>query len=90
MGVNHLPATEAEITERLVMQIAIIRKREPATVDPTRPFNELGIDSLDAMALVGDIEDSFAVVVDPAELFDYPTPGDLARMIAARSVRHDS
>lgn len=81
--------TEAGVTALLVARIAILRKRDPASVDPSRPFNELGIDSLDAVTLVGDIEDRFAIAIDPAELFDHPTPCDLARMIAARSASHD-
>lgn len=82
------PGNEREIIAFVIAQIATLRKRDPATIDPSRPFNELGIDSLDAVTLVGEIETRYVITIDPAELFDHPTPQDFARMIATRSARH--
>lgn len=78
----------AAIERLLIGRLAALRKRDPSTIDPSRPFNELGVDSLDAVTLVGDLEESLGVAIDPAELFDYPTPRDLARMLETRSARH--
>lgn len=83
-------STESEITAFVVARIAILRHRDPDTVDIDRAFNELGVDSLDAVSLVGDIEERFAVVIDPVELFDHPTPSALAIMIATRISSHAS
>lgn len=76
--------SEAAIARFLVEQIATLYRREVASIDPDRPFIELGIDSLDAMSLAGDIQEHFAIDMDPSEFFDHPTPNHLARMIAAR------
>lgn len=76
------------VTSFVVAHIAKVRKRDPATIDPDLPFNELGVDSLDAVTLVGEVERCFALTIDPAELFDHPTPREFASMIATRSARH--
>lgn len=80
--------TETEITELLVQRIAALRKRDASTIDPSSPFNELGIDSLDAVTLTGELEGHLGLTIDPAELFDHPTPRDLAAFLAERRKNH--
>ncbi len=82
--------TVAEATAFLVERIAALRHRSPADIDPAMPFNALGIDSLDAISLVGDIETRFRLSIDPNEIFDHPTPQVLARAIVHRINRHDA
>ena len=57
------PITEVEILAFVVARIAILRTCEPTTIDPGRPFNELGIDSLDAIHLVNDLEQRFIIKI---------------------------
>lgn len=76
--------TESEVVSLLVVHIARLRKLPTSAVDPTRSFNSLGIDSLDAVTLVGDVESRFGIQIDMAEIFDYPTPAALARLICMR------
>jgi len=78
------PASETVIAGYLMEQIAILHPPKQASCGPDSPFNELGVDSLDAVSLAGIIEERFAITIDPVEFFDYPTPSALARMIAAR------
>lgn len=80
--------TLKDITDYLVCQIAKLRKRDPSTIDPSRPFSDLGIDSLAAVTLIGDLEERLGIRMDPAELFDYPTPNDLCRMLVGRVSPH--
>lgn len=82
------PPTLADATAFLVDRIAALRRREPAEIDPTLPFNALGIDSLDAISLMGEVETRFAIAIDPNEIFDHPTPALLARAITERITRH--
>jgi acyl carrier protein len=42
-------------------------------VDPSRSLLELGLDSLDAAKLVGDLEDRFGCVISPGLFFEHPT-----------------
>lgn len=88
MPAERVPTTEDEITTMLVSQIAALRKCDPTTIDPRRPFNAMGVDSLDALTLIAEVEATFKIHIDDAEIFDYPTPCDLARMIALRSANH--
>ncbi|MGC5225268.1 acyl carrier protein [Micromonospora sp. DT81.3] len=50
------------------------------TVDT--PLSELGLDSVYALTLCGDIEDEFELEVDPTIVWDYPTIRELAGGIA--------
>lgn len=81
--------TLEEATAFLVERIADLRRRAPADIDPMMAFNVLGIDSLDAITLMGEIETRFRLTIDPSEIFDHPTPCELARAIIERSPRHD-
>jgi acyl carrier protein len=82
------PPTLEEATGFLVERIADLRHRTPADIDPTMAFNALGIDSLEAITLMGDIETRFSLTIDPSEIFDHPTPCALAQAIIERSSRH--
>lgn len=82
------PSDVDTVVRILAERIAALRQRDPASVDVSRPFNELGVDSLDAMTLLGDVEECFGVVLDAAEIYEHPTPVALARAIVARSPAH--
>ena len=80
---------DADAVVRVLAEcIAALRQRDPDSVDVSRPFNELGVDSLDAMTLLGEVEERFGVVLDAAEIYEHPTPAALARAIALRSQAH--
>ncbi|OBK76159.1 hypothetical protein A5651_06830 [Mycobacterium sp. 1274761.0] len=54
----------------------------PATaIDPRVPLAEMGVDSVHAVSLVGDIEVYFDIDVDPTLVFDYPTLSHIADYI---------
>ena len=50
------------------------------TVDT--PLAELGLDSVYALTLCGDIEDEYGLDVDPTIVWDYPTIRELAEGIS--------
>lgn len=79
-----LPPRVGVLEDFLIQRLAAARKRTPADIDPQRPFNELGIDSLDAITLIGEVEERFGWTIDPGELFDHPTPRALAIHLAGR------
>jgi acyl carrier protein len=45
---------------------------------------DLGIDSLGVMELVADLEDSFSLVINEADLRDVATIGDVAKAVETR------
>ncbi|MEV6427602.1 acyl carrier protein [Nocardia sp. NPDC051463] len=67
----------------LVERIADYTEREPHQVDPTVPLAELGMDSVSAVTLCGEIEDRWSLDIDPTLVFDYPTIAEIAAYLAA-------
>jgi acyl carrier protein len=46
------------------------------------PLAEMGVDSVHAISLVGDVELHFDIDVDPTMIFDYPTLAGIAEFIS--------
>jgi len=66
------------LTARLASYLEV-----PATaIDLMVPLAEMGVDSVHAISLVGDVEAHFDIEVDPTMVFDYPTLSNIADYIA--------
>ena len=74
--------TPAEIEAWLVRAIARSLAIDPRAIEVDRPFTELGIDSVAAVALSGDLEDWLGRKVAPTVVWDYPTVALLAAHLA--------
>jgi acyl carrier protein len=66
----------------LIVRVAGYLGCQAETVPADRPFLELGLESIHAMTLVGDVGERFACELDPAACWVYPTIDDLAQLIA--------
>ncbi|WP_433547534.1 acyltransferase domain-containing protein [Streptomyces sp. CA-294286] len=53
------------------------------------PFADYGLDSVAALSLYGDIEEEFGPLIEPGEVWTYPTLDALARCMADRDTRRD-
>ncbi|BDT92324.1 MULTISPECIES: acyl carrier protein [Nocardia] len=71
------------IQDWLVERVADYTERAPREVDPVVPLAELGLDSVSAVTLCGEIEDRWSLEVDPVLVFEYPTIADIAAYLAA-------
>lgn len=60
------------------------------TVEEDTPFPELGMDSVAALGLYGDIEEEFGALIEPADIWTYPTVLGLARFLALRDISPES
>ena len=57
----------------LVAQLADVLSLDPKTVDVTQPLTRYGLDSIDAVTLVADLEDWLDLELPSTLLWDYPT-----------------
>ncbi|WP_055587532.1 acyltransferase domain-containing protein [Streptacidiphilus griseoplanus] len=51
------------------------------------PFTDLGLDSVAALSLYGDIEEEFGPVIDPTDIWVYPTVQELSAYLELRDIR---
>jgi acyl carrier protein len=70
-------ATLRWLTARLASYLEV----SAAAIDPMLPLAEMGVDSVHAVSLVGDVEAHFDIDVDPTMIFDYPTLSHIAGFI---------
>lgn len=71
-----------EIEAMLVEYVAQRTKTPAAEIDRTRRFNHLGLDSADAVALVGELEDFVGRPLSAFLPYSFPTIEQLAREVA--------
>ncbi len=64
-------------------RVAKVLEMEAHTVDKHLQFADLGIDSIMAVSLVGDLEGHLGVDLDPTLLYRHTTIADLARFLCA-------
>lgn len=68
-----LDTNRVELKPWLAERVAGYLEIEAAELDSTAPLAELGLDSVYALTLCGDIEDAFGIEVEPTLAWDYPT-----------------
>ncbi len=76
-----------ERIEEWMLQWLVVRvDLDASEADRNRPFAELGLDSLTAVELSGELEEAFDVPLPPIVAWNYPTPSALARYLAEQSL----
>ncbi len=63
----------SKIQAWLVEQIADVLSLDPTTIDVKQPLTRYGLDSIDAVTLVGDLEDWLDLELPSTLLWDYPS-----------------
>lgn len=76
-----MKATRRPILRWLTTQLASYLEIPATAIDPMVPLAEMGVDSVHAVSLVGDVEAHFDIDVDPTLIFDYPTLSHIADYI---------
>ncbi|WP_327004450.1 acyl carrier protein [Dactylosporangium sp. NBC_01737] len=78
-----------DIRTWVLSRVAYYIERTPAEIDPDAKLVGYGLDSVYALSLCGDIEDEYALVVDPTLAWDHPTVNAIATclldLLAARA-----
>jgi acyl carrier protein len=74
-------ADRRNILRWLTAQLASYLEVSASAIDVMVPLAEMGVDSVHAVSLVGDVEERFDIDVDPTMIFDYPTLANIAEYI---------
>jgi acyl carrier protein len=74
-------ANRRPILRWLIARVATYLDLPASAVDPMVPLAEMGVDSVHAISLVGDVEAHFDIDVDETMIFDYPTLAHIAEYI---------
>ena len=80
---TNMPATEIEafLRERVAKERVI----GVADVDPTIPLDQLALDSMALLGIVGDLAERLETEIDTTLLFEHPTIERLARHLGEDS-----
>jgi acyl carrier protein len=74
-------ADRRQILQWLTNQLSDELRMPADTIDPMVPLAEMGVDSVLAIGLVGDVELHFDIDIDLTMIFDYPSLAGLAQFI---------
>ncbi|EDM73610.1 polyketide synthase type I, partial [Plesiocystis pacifica SIR-1] len=72
------------LVEFVLAEIAKVTRADPNALDPSKPFGELGVDSLMGIELRNRVQRSAGVELPATVIWTYPTPRELAEHLLAR------
>lgn len=82
------PMLNPDVLSFLKARVAQIVQGDEAAIAVDAPLVDLGLQSIDAVLLCGEIEDQFAIELSPAAIFEHNTlesfAAEVSRILAAR------
>ena len=72
-----------KILHTIVELIAAVTRRAPSSIDPDRPFFEMGIESIQAVHIASTLNEKLSLALPATVLFDYPSCRRLAAHVAS-------
>ncbi|MDJ0933062.1 acyl carrier protein [Breoghania sp.] len=74
----------SEVAAFLTKRLTEITKQDPSMITGSSVFVEMGVQSIDAVLLCGEVEDKFGVEFDPASIFEHDTLDNFMGLIDER------
>lgn len=74
---------KAKVVELIVENLHRVTNGRHATIDETSVLGDLGVDSLDVVELLMEVEDEFGVSIPDEKMSDCKTVSDLADLVIA-------
>ncbi|TDL88997.1 acyl carrier protein [Meridianimarinicoccus aquatilis] len=65
-------------------QIAQRTRSAPETISEDMTLSDIGLQSIDAVLVCGEVEDRFNVEIDPAEIFEHDSLREFAQSVLSR------
>jgi acyl carrier protein len=74
--------TEERLRERLRTHLGQVLGMAPEAIDLSKGLSTYGLDSIDAVLMAGDLEESFGIEIDPARFLAFDTFADIITTLA--------
>ncbi|MFZ6876050.1 acyl carrier protein [Undibacterium sp. Di27W] len=71
-----------QIEDWLIRRVAQLMEQPENDIDPDMPFNSLGLDSVNVMDLIVELDDLLGIEIESTIVWDYPTIHLLSAYIA--------
>src|SRR5204862_1965636 len=84
-GVKPIRRSAEEIERWLAEELSAKLKILPSDFDVRQPFTSYGLDSVQMVSLIGDLEEYLGRTLQPTLAWDYPTTETLANYLATDS-----
>lgn len=88
-GLDAAGQAQAIVDALRVQAAAVLGHQSPEAIDPTRPFQELGFDSLGVMEFRNRLKSALGIALAATVVFDHPTPAALAEYLRTEIVPVD-
>jgi acyl carrier protein len=80
-------SVQDEVLAFLIKRLAHTTKLDEAAINGNTVFVDMGLQSIDAVLLCGEVEDHFAIELDPATIFEHETVGSFAEVVRQTRAR---
>lgn len=71
-----------QLEDWLIRRVAAILGQDADDIDPDMPFNSLGLDSINVMDLIVELDDLLGIEIESTIVWDYPTIRLLCEYVA--------
>ncbi len=75
-------STHTKVQSLIISKLSQLLELDPESIAPSESVFALGLDSSGALSLIGHLEDTLDITLDPAMMWDFPHIADLAEQVS--------